>query len=48
VYYLHGNNTIEERLIHILDGKKLVLDSLLDGIDTNDENLLTEIIKSYL
>lgn len=48
VYYLHGNNTIEERLIRILDSKKLIMDSLLDGIDTPDENLLTEIIKSYL
>jgi SWI/SNF-related matrix-associated actin-dependent regulator 1 of chromatin subfamily A len=48
VYYLHGNNTIEERLIRILDRKKLVLDAMLDGIDTQEENLLTEIIKSYI
>ncbi len=48
VYYLHGNNTIEERLIKILDRKKLVLDAMLDGIDTQQENLLTEIIKSYI
>ena len=47
VYYLHGSGTIEEKLIRILDRKKLILDSLLDGKDTSDEDLLTELLKLY-
>jgi SWI/SNF-related matrix-associated actin-dependent regulator of chromatin subfamily A-like protein 1 len=47
VYYLHGSGTIEEKLIKILDRKKLILDSLLDGRDTSDEDLLTEILNQY-
>lgn len=47
VYYLIVQNTIEEKIAHILDVKKMTLDSVLDGKVTEQTSLLTELIKSY-
>ena len=48
VYYLLSQNTIEERIAKILDKKKLMTDSLMDGKETETESLITELIKIYL
>ena len=46
-YYLLAMNTIEERIAHIQDRKRIMLDKVLDGQDSEQESLLTELIKSY-
>lgn len=47
VYYLLAQNSIEEKIAKMLDRKKKVLDSILDGKETEQESLLSELIKSY-
>jgi len=47
-YYLLAMSTIEDKIIHILDAKRKVLDAVLDGKITEQESLLTELINSYL
>jgi SNF2 family DNA or RNA helicase len=46
-YYLLASETIEERIAKLLDKKRIEIDSTMDGIDTPDENLLLELMKSY-
>ena len=48
VYYLLAEGTIEERIARMIDGKRKVLDAIMDGKVTESESLLTELIKSYL
>ena len=48
IYFLLAPDTIEERLAHILDSKRKVLDAVLDGEITAQESLLTELIKGYI
>ena len=47
VYYLIAQNTIEEKLIKLLDEKRKIIDGVIDGTDTPDIELLTELIKLY-
>jgi len=47
VTYLLAENTIENDIITLLDNKRKILDSVLDGIETQQENLLTELLKLY-
>ena len=47
VYYLLAGDTIEEKIAHIIDHKRKVLDKVLDGKDTEQESLLTELIKQF-
>jgi SWI/SNF-related matrix-associated actin-dependent regulator 1 of chromatin subfamily A len=47
-HYLLATETIEDRIIHILDAKRKVLDAVLDGKITEQDSLLTELINSYL
>jgi SWI/SNF-related matrix-associated actin-dependent regulator of chromatin subfamily A-like protein 1 len=47
-HYLLATDTIEDRIIHILDTKRKVLDAVLDGKITEQDSLLTELINSYL
>jgi SWI/SNF-related matrix-associated actin-dependent regulator 1 of chromatin subfamily A len=47
VYYLLAEFTIEEKIAQLLDQKRKVLDSVLDGIQTDDKSLLTELIQNY-
>jgi len=47
IYYLLGLNTIEERIVKILDGKRKVLDAILDGKETESSSLLTDLIADY-
>ena len=47
IYYLIAKNTIEERIAKLLDKKRKVLDSVLDEKITEQESLLTELIRLY-
>ena len=46
-YFLLALDTIEERLAKLLDKKRKVLDAVLDGKDTEQESLLTQLINEY-
>ena len=47
VYYLLAEHTIEEKVASLLDKKRKVLDSVLDGVETDDTSLLMELIENY-
>lgn len=47
IYFLLAVNTIEEKMAHLIDNKRKILDAILDGTETNQESLLSELIKSY-
>jgi SWI/SNF-related matrix-associated actin-dependent regulator 1 of chromatin subfamily A len=44
-YYLLGKDTIDMEIAELLDQKRKVLDSVLDGTVTEETNLLTELMK---
>jgi len=44
-YYLIAQGTIEETIANLLDKKAKVLDAILDGKETNQASLLTELLK---
>ncbi len=46
-YFLLAVNTIEYAIAQMLDGKRKVLDAILDGQATEETSLLTEIINKY-
>jgi len=47
IYYLLATGTIEDTIAALLDRKRKTLDAVLDGIETDQESLLTELIKQY-
>jgi SNF2 family DNA or RNA helicase len=47
VYYLLAANTIEKDIAELLDNKRKVLETVLDGREVNDTQLLTELMKKY-
>lgn len=47
IYYLLAENTIEERIAALIDQKQKVLDSVLDGEETDSTSLLSELINQY-
>ncbi len=47
VYYLIGERSIDQEIADLLDSKRKVLDSVLDGKETEEESLLGELIKKY-
>ena len=47
IYYLLAERTVEEEIASLLDGKRKVLDAVLDGIVTEEDSLLTELINKY-
>lgn len=47
IHYLLALNTIEEKIVNMLDDKQKVLDAVLDGKETETSNLLSELIKTY-
>ncbi len=47
VHYLLAEGTIEEKIARLIDKKRKVLDSVLDGKETEQESLLTEIMNEY-
>jgi SNF2 family DNA or RNA helicase len=48
IYYLLAKDTIEERIAKLLDKKRIIIDAVLDGKETEQENLLHELMKTYL
>ena len=46
-YYLLANNTIEVKIAKLLDKKRKVVDQVLDGIETEESSLLTELLHTY-
>jgi len=47
VHYLLASDTIEYEIAELLDSKKKVLNAVLDGQDTPEDSLLTELIRKY-
>jgi SWI/SNF-related matrix-associated actin-dependent regulator of chromatin subfamily A-like protein 1 len=47
IHYLLATNTIEEKIAKLLDKKRKVLDAVLDGIETEQKSLLSELMKEY-
>ena len=47
VHYLLASNTIEDKLAHILDRKRKVVDAIMDGKETENESLIVELMKMY-
>ena len=48
VHFLLAQNTIEEKIAKMIDAKRKIVDSVLDGKETEQGNLLSEIMQSYL
>lgn len=48
IHYLLADGTIENKIATLLDSKRKVLDAVLDGVETSQESLLSELIKSYM
>ena len=47
IYFLLAIRTIEEKIAKLIDNKRKVLDNVLDGIQTETESLLSELINQY-
>jgi SWI/SNF-related matrix-associated actin-dependent regulator 1 of chromatin subfamily A len=47
IYYLLAKGTIEEEIAALIDEKRKVLDSVLDGEDTDTTSLISELMKKY-
>ncbi len=47
VYYLLAERTVEEKIAELLDGKRQVLEAVLDGKEVEEAQLLSELIKAY-
>jgi SNF2 family DNA or RNA helicase len=47
IYYGLAENTIEEKIAKLLDTKRKIIDSVIDGIDTEKHSLLLELMKMY-
>jgi len=46
-YYLIGDRTIEVEIAELIDEKRKVLDSILDGKEADIDSLLTELLRKY-
>jgi superfamily II DNA or RNA helicase len=47
IHYLLAAGTIEERIARLIDGKRRILDMVLDGEQTEESSLLTELMSTY-
>ncbi|KKM03866.1 hypothetical protein LCGC14_1770160 [marine sediment metagenome] len=47
-YFLLARDTIEEKIIHILDRKQKISDQIIDGRLSEKESMLSELINDYL
>jgi SWI/SNF-related matrix-associated actin-dependent regulator of chromatin subfamily A-like protein 1 len=47
IYYLLALGTIEEKIAELLDKKRKIIDGVIDGIETEQESLLGELMKTY-
>jgi SWI/SNF-related matrix-associated actin-dependent regulator 1 of chromatin subfamily A len=48
IYYLLGQDTIEEKLAQVIDSKRKVLSKIIDGKTYDDENTFDTLIKNYI
>jgi SWI/SNF-related matrix-associated actin-dependent regulator 1 of chromatin subfamily A len=48
IYYGLARKTIEEKIATIIDKKRKIIDSVMDGIETEESSLLMELMNSYL
>jgi SWI/SNF-related matrix-associated actin-dependent regulator 1 of chromatin subfamily A len=48
IHYLMAVDTIEEKIANLLDRKREVLDAVLDGEQSDEKSLLSELMKSYV
>lgn len=48
VHFLIANQTIEEKLINIIQSKQIIADSIIDGKSMENTVLMDELIKKYL
>lgn len=46
-WYLIARDTIEQHIMKLLDKKRVVLNKLLDGVDTDEDTLLMELLNQY-
>jgi len=46
-YYLIAESTVEEKLVALIDQKRQVLDSVLDGKETDESSMLSELLRKY-
>jgi SWI/SNF-related matrix-associated actin-dependent regulator 1 of chromatin subfamily A len=46
-YYMIASGTIEEDIVDLLDEKRKILDKALDGIETEQNNLIRELMKRF-
>lgn len=47
IHFLLALDTIEEKIAKLLDNKMKIVNSVLDGIETEQDSLLAELIKEY-
>jgi len=47
IYYLLAKNSIEEKIAKLLDSKRRIVDAVLDGKETENESLLSELMEEY-
>ena len=47
IYYLLAQNTVEERIAKLLDKKRKMVNSVMNGTETEQSELLLELINSY-
>ena len=47
IYYLLSQGTIEEKISNMLDKKRAILDSVLDGTTPDSGSLFGDLMKEY-
>lgn len=47
VCFLFAKETVDEKVANWLDRKRRMIDAVLDGVETPQENLINELIKNY-
>lgn len=47
IYYLIGKDTVEDKIMRLLDEKMKIISKVIDGKEADDSSLLTELLKEY-
>jgi SNF2 family DNA or RNA helicase len=47
IYYLLAENTIEEQIAKLIDEKRKVITSIVDGSIVEESSMLSELLKTY-
>jgi SWI/SNF-related matrix-associated actin-dependent regulator 1 of chromatin subfamily A len=45
IYYFVATNTVEERILELLDDKKKIFDTTIDGVETDEDKLLMKLLE---